>query len=400
MPTVHPLLSPVAIGGLQLPNRVAVAPMSRVSTRGDGVPTRAMVEYYAAFARGAFGLIISEGTYTDHAHAQAYPDQPAIVTGEQLDAWRQVTDAVHAEGGHIFLQLMHAGALVQGNAHRAQAIAPSAVAPKGRMLAGYGGPGGAYATPREASGEDLADAVQGFADSARRAQDAGFDGVEVHAANGYLLDQFITRDTNLREDEYGGRPANRARLTAEVVSAARAATDRAFPVGVRISQAKVNDDAYRWHGADEASEILETLALAGPAFVHVAGEGGGWHEGSMLADGTSLPRLARRLCGVPVIGNGGIAAAELATELLLEGHADLVALGQAALANPDWPARLAEGREPEPFDGAMLQSAVTIEHAARWRAERAGAAARDEQLVTRTSRLDPLRRMRPPVVEA
>ena len=110
MTTEHPLLTPVTVADVPLPNRIVVAPMSRVSTAGDGVPTENMVEYYAAYGRGGFGLIITEGTYTDHAHSQAHPNQPAMVSDEQVRAWSRVTDAVHAAGGRIFLQLMHAGA--------------------------------------------------------------------------------------------------------------------------------------------------------------------------------------------------------------------------------------------------------------------------------------------------
>lgn len=126
--SIHPALTPTRIGQLRLTNRAVVAPMSRVSTHGDGVPTSRMAEYYARFAAGGFGLVITEGTYTDNAHSQAYPNQPAIVTPEQLDGWRDAVDAVHAAGSRIVLQLMHAGALVQGNHHRTYSIAPSAVA--------------------------------------------------------------------------------------------------------------------------------------------------------------------------------------------------------------------------------------------------------------------------------
>ena len=163
---MNPLLTPVRVADVPLRNRVAVAPMSRVSTAGDGVPTDAMAGYYARFARGGFGLVISEGTYTDHAHSQAYADQPAIVTDEQVRAWARVADRVHAAGGRVFLQLMHAGALVQGNRHTDVAVAPSAVQPKGRKLLGYGGDG-PYALPRAMTAADIAEAVAGFA-TARR----------------------------------------------------------------------------------------------------------------------------------------------------------------------------------------------------------------------------------------
>ncbi|HEV2999140.1 MAG TPA: NADH:flavin oxidoreductase [Solirubrobacteraceae bacterium] len=369
MSNAHPLLTPVRVAGAELPNRVAVAPMSRVSTAGDGVPTDAMVDYYASYARGGFGLIVSEGTYTDHAHSQAYPNQPAIVTDEQVRAWARVTDAVHAAGGRIFLQLMHAGALVQGNHHRDVAVAPSAVQPLGRKLLGYGGEG-PYAMPREMTLGDVEEAVAGFAASAARARTAGFDGVEVHGANGYLLDQFLTTYTNRRTDAYGGSPANRARIFVEVLEAIRAAAGDDFPVGVRVSQVKVNDLEYRWSGPEEAREIFERLAAGGPAYVHVASEGAHWDETSFLAPGVSITGLAREVTGAPVIANGGMHDERLAARVLDDGHADLVSLGHGALANPDWPQRLAAGRRFAEFDPDMLRPEVTIENTLAWRRDR------------------------------
>lgn len=366
----HPLLHPIDVAGRELANRIAVAPMSRVSTAGDGVPTPAMAEYFAAYARGGFGLVISDGTYTDHAFAQAYPDQPGLVTDAQVEGWARVVDAVHAEGGLMVAQLMHAGALTQGNRHRAGSIAPSAVAPKGRMLRGYGG-GGPYATPREATLSDLVELLDGIAAAARNARRAGFDGVEIHAANGYLFDQFLTRYTNLRDDEYGGSAANRARLTIEAIDAARAGAGGGLAVGVRMSQAKVNDIAYRWDGVDEARAIFSALATARPDYVHVASEGAAWRDTSFLAPGVSITAVARQVVGVPVIANGGMDDLDLAAEVLHDGHADLVSLGHAAIANPDFPRRLADGTPFEPFDAGMVSPEVTIENTVRWREARA-----------------------------
>jgi 2,4-dienoyl-CoA reductase-like NADH-dependent reductase (Old Yellow Enzyme family) len=370
----NPLLEPITVAGCSLRNRVAVAPMSRVSTAGDGVPTEHMAAYYAGFARGGFGLVVTEGTYTDHAHSQAYPHQPAIVTDEQVRAWARVADAVHVAGGRIFLQLMHAGALVQGNHHRGVAVAPSAVQPKGRMLPGYGG-GGPYARPREMTQAEIQEAVAGFAVSAARARTAGFDGVEVHGANGYLLDQFLTRYTNLRADEYGGSTENRVRLLVEVVQAIHDAAGRDFPVGVRVSQVKVNDLGYRWNGPEEARVVFERLAGARPAYIHVASEGAHWEDTSFLAPGVSITGVARDAAGVPVVANGGMHDPQLSARVLRNNHADLVALGHGALANPDWPLRLADGKRFKPFDAGMLRPEVTIANTERWRARQTDARA-------------------------
>jgi 2,4-dienoyl-CoA reductase-like NADH-dependent reductase (Old Yellow Enzyme family) len=369
MTSIHPLLEPITIADVPLRNRVVVAPMSRVSTAGDGVPTETMAAYYADYARGGFGLVISEGTYTDHAHSQAYANQPAIVTDTQVRAWARVADRVHDAGGRMFLQLMHAGALVQGTHHRDVAIAPSAIRPKGRKLVGYGGHG-RYALPREMTAADIAEAVAGFAASAARARTAGFDGVEVHAANGYLLDQFLTTYTNRRTDGYGGPAANRTRALVEVINAIHGAAGDDFPVGVRVSQVKVNDLEYRWSGQAEAEGIFASLRAASPAYIHVASEGAHWDATSFLAPGVSITGVARRAAGVPVIANGGMHDPVLGSRLLYEEHADLVSIGHGALANPDWPARLADGRACEPFDAAMLRPEVTIENTERWRQRR------------------------------
>lgn len=370
MTDTHPLLTSIEVKSHALRNRVAVAPMSRVSTAGDGVPTETMARYYREYADGGFGLIVTEGTYTDDAYSQAYPDQPALVTDEQQRGWARVAEAVHAGGAKIVMQLMHAGALVQGNKHRSDSIAPSAVQPLGKMLGGYGGDGGAYPMPREATMEDIAELFDGIAESARRAEQAGFDGVEIHAANGYLLDQFLTRGVNVRTDGYGGSPENRARLTAEAIDVARGATGPDFIVGVRISQVKVNDLVYRWEGVEEGRALLGAIAAARPDYVHVASEGAPWEETSFLAPGVSTTGLAREVCGVPVIANGGMHDADLAARLFGDGHFDLVALGHGALSNPDWPKRLAAGEPSEPFDGSMLSPEVTIENTERWRADR------------------------------
>src|SRR5690606_12462388 len=148
-------------------------------------------------------LVITEGTYTDAAYAQGYLFQPGIVTVAHREGWKPIVDAVHAEGAKIVLQLMHAGALSQGNPHRDHTAGPSPVQPKGEMLRDYRG-SGPWPVPKEMTQEDIAEVIEGFAASAVAAKEAGFDGVEVHGANGYLLDQFLTTYTNLRTDQYGG----------------------------------------------------------------------------------------------------------------------------------------------------------------------------------------------------
>lgn len=365
--TEHPALSPVRVGDLDLGNRLAVAPMSRVSANADGTATREMAEYYREFVRGGFGLVITEGTYPDAAHSQGYLNQPGIVTDEHVAAWRQVTDGVHGEGGLIVQQLMHAGALSQGNPHSSRTIAPSAIKPLGEMLEEYGG-SGPYAMPSEMTEDDMEAVIEGFVSAALNSRRAGFDGVEIHASNGYLLDQFLTAYTNQRADAYGGDVRYRVRLTEEVVAAVRGAVGPAFCLGVRLSQTKVNDFVYRWPGgAVDGEVIFEALRAVGVTYLHIASEGRDWIETATLDGGETITALAKRVSGLPVIANGGMHDPARAAMVLEEGHADLLSLGRGALANPDLPRRLALQDELEVFDHAMLQPMATLANVEQWR---------------------------------
>jgi len=334
--------------------------MTRVSATEEGVPTPLMGRYYAAFARGGFGLIITEGIYPDAERGQGYARQPGLVTEAQVAGWRRVTDAVHEAGGVVFAQLMHAGALSQC---LSLTCAPSAVQPKGAKMPAYGG-SGPFPLPLEMSVADIADAVAAFGRAARHAREAGFDGIEIHGANGYLVDQFITSYTNLRRDEYGGDVWRRARFAREVLRAAKGEAGEGFPVGIRLSQTKVNDFSYRWR-PDEARILLTEVAREQPAYLHLASEGRDWWQTARLSpDGLTVTRLAREVTGLPVIANGGMHRPELAEEVLREGHADLVSLARGALANPDWPRRLREGAAFNEFHEEMIHPNVSLEHAA------------------------------------
>lgn len=367
---VHPALTATVFAGLGLRNRLAVAPMTRVSATAEGLVTTEMAAYYQDFALGGFGLVITEGTYTDTAFSQGYTGQPGITGAAQAASWRPVVERVHAAGARIVLQLMHAGALAQGNRFRGTTAGPSAIRPRGEQLATYGG-AGPWPVPAELSHRDIADAVDGFAASAVRAREAGFDAVEIHAANGYLLDQFLTPQTNRRRDGYGGGIERRLRLTREVVAAVRAATGAGFTVGTRLSQAKVNDPEHRWpHDPRHAELVFTTAADAGADYLHLAGSGRDWSADAPppRTGGLTLPELARKATGLPVIANGGLHHSALARRVLDEGHADLLAIGTAALANPDLPRKLAAAAVLTPFDPAVLQPRATLENARRVRA--------------------------------
>lgn len=341
-----------------LRNRLAVAPMTRVSATENGHATPAMARYYERFARGGFGMIITEGVYTDQAFAQGYPCQPGITDDAQARAWRVVTDRIHAYKGMAVAQLMHAGAQSQFNRFVDTPAGPSAVQPQGEKLAFYYGEG-SFAVPEAMTEDDIDDAITGFARAARLAVDsAGFDGVEIHAANGYLIDQFLTDYTNRRDDRWGGDTRGRMTLMLEVIRAVREAVGDC-PVGVRISQGKVTDFAHKWAGAEADAEIIfNALREAGVNFIHIT-EHKAW-EPAFPGGQESLVRLARRYApDTMLIANGKLHEDERADTAFDDG-ADAIALGQAALANPDLPHKLAHRRPLVEFDGSLLSPMANI----------------------------------------
>ncbi|BCD96530.1 NADH:flavin oxidoreductase [Marinagarivorans cellulosilyticus] len=361
------ILENVVVNQLHLNNRAVVAPMTRVSTRGDGVPTEQMEKYYRRYAEGGFGLTITEGVYTDRTFAQAYPNQPGMTNAQQQKGWEAIVRATHKAGGKIILQLMHAGALSQHLSHTRSA---SSIQPLRGMLAGYSKKQGRFPAPQAMNLAEIDDAIKGFVDSAIRAEKAGFDGVEIHAANGYLLDQFLTDYTNDREDQYGGSVKNRCRLSAEVTAAIKSSVASHFIVGVRVSQGKVNDFDYLWpNGLNDGEVIFDSLKNAGADYIHFASEGKGFDHGCLTRAGESLPKLARDLTGLPVIANGGLDNPAEANRILTGSHADLVALGTGALANPDWPARLKANDDIAAFNPAMFTFGVTVEDQFTWEEE-------------------------------
>lgn len=351
--TDAPLFAPWQLNGLDLSNRLAVAPMTRISATPEGMPTDMMARYYERFARGGFGLVITEGIYTDQAYSQGYANQPGLSDLEQAKGWRPVVDAVHAAGGKIVAQLMHAGALAQANRFRSETVGPSAIRPKGLQLAFYLGDG-PFRLPRAMSEADIAEAIEGFTRAATFAIEvAGFDGVEIHGANGYLLDQFLTDYSNLRSDTWGGAIGQRVRLSAEVARAVRQAVGGAVPVGMRISQGKVNDFTHKWAEAEAGAEVVfGALADTGLDYIHVT-EFEAWRP-AFDNDGPSLVSLARKSAPeLTIIANGSLHDPVRAEQVLRDG-ADLIALGRGALANPAWLRLVAEGGVLQSFDRALL----------------------------------------------
>ncbi|MEU8464392.1 alkene reductase [Streptomyces sp. NPDC029003] len=328
------LFEPARLGGLVLPNRLVMAPLTRNRAGADGVPGELMAAHYAQ--RASAGLIIAEGT-TPNAVGQSYPHIPGIHTPEQIAGWRRVTGAVGAAGGRMFLQLQHAGRVGHPDTSGHVPLAPSAV----RFPEPLPTPGGLRegVTPRAMTAADIGATLADFATAARNAVAAGFAGVEVHSANGHLLHQFLSRNTNLRTDAWGGSVERRIRFTVEVVRAVVAAVGR-DRVGVRISPG-ANVNGIEEGGTGELYPALaEALAELEPVYlhqVHADPDDALYAEIRKLWPGTLIanPALSRE----EVAADGGKARGER----LLAAGADLIALGRGFVANPDFVARLRTG---------------------------------------------------------
>jgi len=355
-----PLFDEFDLNGHTLDNRVGLAPMTRTSATDEGHATERMARYYASFARGGFSFLLTEGVHPDATHSQGYDNQPGLATDEQATAWETVVDAVHEAGSPILAQLMHAGAQAQGNRYGYDSVAPSDYRPPGEMAELYGG-SGEFPEAEALDAEGLAEVTREFVAAAERAVDAGFDGIEVHAANGYLLHEFVDPLVNDRDDEYGGSPENRARFPAEVTAAIDEATPDEFVVGVRASQAAVTDEERVWpDGEETAAALFGALSAAGADYVHVTG--GDATAPEVPETDRTLAELAREHVddGVAVIANGSLGDPENARAALADG-ADLITLGTGALANHDWPDRVRAGESLEELDpGVVFQPDASL----------------------------------------
>jgi N-ethylmaleimide reductase len=334
MSTDH-LLQPFHLGELSLPNRVVMAPLTRGRAGSERIPHALMAEYYVQ--RASAGLIIAEAT-TISEQANGWLESPGIYTDAMEAGWRQVTAAVHAAGGRIFLQLWHMGRASHSDFHGGRPpVSASAV-----TIAGDGihTPLGKkpYETPRALETGEIAGVVADYGRAAARARAAGFDGVEIHAANGYLIDQFLQAKTNRRTDAYGGSVANRARFLREVVEAVTAAWP-ARRVGVRISPNGVFNDMGSPDFREQFTHVAALLDRCDLAYLHVVdGLAFGFHQ---LGEPMTLAEFRRVFAG-PLMGNCGytFAAAEKAIDA---GVADLIAFGRPYISNPDLVARLRHG---------------------------------------------------------
>lgn len=331
------LFRPVTLGSLELRNRVAMAPLTRMRSGADGIPGELVAEHYAQ--RAGLGLLVTEGTYPS-AESRGYPGQPGIVTAEQAAGWARVASAVHEAGGVVVMQVMNAGRVSHPEITGTDRIvAPSAIAIEGEVHVPSGK--APYPVPHALTTAELSTVRQEFVDAARRAVDAGLDGVEVHSANGYLLHEFLSPASNQRTDGYGGTPAERARFVVEVTSAV-AAEIGAGRVGIRISPAHNIQDVAETDAVDVAATygaLVERLAPLGLAYLSIL------HREPDC-------RLVRDLAtgfGGPIMMNTGFSEMTTRHEahhLVDQRLADVVAVGRPAIANPDLVERWA-GDHPE-----------------------------------------------------
>lgn len=339
------LFDAVSAGDLHLANRIVMAPLTR-NRAPDAVPTALMAQYYSQ--RASAGLLITEATAISQ-QGQGYADVPGLYAEEQVEAWKDVTRSVHAAGGKIVCQLWHVGRVSHTSLQPGggKPVAPSAITAKTKTVLLKDGVPEFVATsePRALQAYELPDIVHAYAAAARNAVDtAGFDGVEIHAANGYLLDQFLKSGSNQRRDDFGGSIENRARFPLEVV---RAVTDAvgAARVGIRLSPVTTANDAFDPDPQPLFDYLVRELAAYKLAYLHlIEGDTGGLRElPERPFDYTGLRRAYRAAGGRGAwMVNNGLDKA-LAEQLVREG-ADLVAFGRAFIANPDLVERLRRGK--------------------------------------------------------
>lgn len=365
------LFKPLQFGNITLSNRIVMAPMTR-NKSPKCIPGENVARYYRSRAEGGVGLIITEGTYIGHQAANGYADVPAFHGEQALAGWKKVVDEVHAAGGRIIPQIWHVGAARSPGVEPDQTVpgyGPMQIEKDGQIIV------------KGMTKQDIADTVQAYAEAAANAEKLGFDGVEIHGAHGYLIDQFLWEGSNQRTDEYGGSLENRCRFALEVVQAVRAKVSAGFPVVFRFSQWKMSDyNAKIAHTPEELVLILKPLADAGVDFFHPSARR--LWQPAFEGSNESLAAWTRKVTGKPVIAVGSVGlekefrvghftreespdtSIQIDIEQLNAGIAnnefDLVAVGRALLADPNWPNKLKAGKTSEliSFDTRALDELV------------------------------------------
>ncbi len=350
MSNASPLFETFQLGGQKLPNRIVMAPMTRSRTDQPGdIPNALMAEYYAQ--RASAGLIVTEATQIS-PQGKGYSFTPGIYNDAQIAGWKRVTDAVHAQGGRMYLQLWHVGRMSHHSFHAdGTPVAPSAIKADAQVwVVGDDGVGRMVdvSMPRALSLEDIQAVIDDYRRAARNAMTAGFDGVEIHAGNGYLIDEFLRTTSNQREDDYGGSRENRVRFLQEV-AAAIAEEIGAERTGIRMAP-------YITARGMNCPDVIPTILLAaeklqtlGVSYIHLAEAD--WDDAPQVPE-TFRHQLRAVYNGCVIVA--GRYDLQRAEAILTSGLADLVAFGRAFVANPDLPARLLHGWPLSDFDGSRL----------------------------------------------
>ena len=365
------LFSPITLGNLLLNNRVVMAPMTR-SFSPNNIPTEATAAYYQRRAASDVGLIITEGTCVNHKAANGYPNIPFIHGDEALAGWKQVVDAVHASNGKIVPQLWHVGGI------RKEGTEPDPSIP------GYSPSG--LLRPNKNNGvamtqDDIDEVVEAFAQAAADAKSIGFDGIEIHGAHGYLVDQFFWEGTNQRTDQYGGNMANRSRFAVEIISAIRTRVGADFPIIFRYSQWKLQDySAKLAQTPEQLEEFLTPLVAAGVDIFHCSSRR--FWETEFSGSDLNLAGWTKKITGKPVISVGSVglntsfmdestramsdaAATEINSleklyQRINNDEFELIAVGRALLQDPEWATKIKYGRtdELEDYNSKSLEALV------------------------------------------
>ncbi len=341
------LFSPLQLGALTTPHRIFMAPLTRCRAEAGHVPGDLIAEYYTQ--RAGAGLVISEATSVS-PRGFGYPNTPGIYSAEQVAGWKKVTSAVHAAGGRMFLQLWHVGRISHPSYQPGGdlPVAPSAIAPRGKVFTGT--EMADYVTPRALETHEIAGVIGEFVRGAENAKAAGFDGVEIHNANGYLPDQFLRDGTNHRTDAYGGSVQNRARFTLELTEAVVGVwgADR---VGIRFSPGGVFNDMHDSDPLATFGHVLKELSAFGLAYAHVT-QVTAQDIAHGAKDGVG-PRELRPFFPGNIVSAGGFTQ-ETGNQALAEGWADAIAYGVPFLANPDLPERFRRQAALNPADEATF----------------------------------------------
>jgi 2,4-dienoyl-CoA reductase-like NADH-dependent reductase (Old Yellow Enzyme family) len=375
--------TPLFLSNLALKNRVVMAPMTRNKSPYH-IPNQEVANYYAKRADGDVGLIITEGTCVGHIASHAYPNVPSFYGKQALAGWALVVNEVHKKGGKIFPQLWHTGSIRQSSFHVVEGIDnPSKESCSHFKIPGYGPSSIIHPyiqngeIPREMSVKDIEDVIASFAKAAKDAKALGFDGIEIHAAHGYLIDQFFWEVTNKRIDVYGGKTLKeRTRFACEIIQACREAVGKDFPIDLRISQWKMGDYNHKMAKTPKELEaFLAPLVLAGVDMFHCSTRR--FYEPEFESSHLNLAGWVKKLSGKPTITVGSIGldqdfvttfGSKNATHLMLEKmkqlqeglnnqEYDLVAIGRSLLADPNWFEKFSEGRHNQiiPFTKQALE---------------------------------------------